>query len=112
MLAIIGQCQRAIGGFWGFPAGSLPSPRFLPYVMTKSMITRGFSVRGEPDKIFYLEFSRTAGNGRGGATLASFVLSALRRPPARQHWPCAIAPASFAVADAPILQRLDQIVPR
>ena len=31
-------CRTAIEGFSGFPAGSLPSLRFLPYVVTKPMI--------------------------------------------------------------------------
>ena len=48
-------------GFSGFPASSLPGPRFLPNVGPKSMISRDFLARGELRKIFYPEFSRAAG---------------------------------------------------
>ena len=65
---MIGRCQPAIGQFSGFPAGSLPSPRLLPSVVSKSMIASGFSAPGAPQKIFFPVFSRAAGNGRGDAT--------------------------------------------
>jgi hypothetical protein len=35
--------KRQYRGFSGFPAGSLPSRRFLPYVDRKSMIEPSFS---------------------------------------------------------------------
>jgi hypothetical protein len=55
-----------IGGFSGFPAVSLPRPRFLPYVVAKPMIAHDFSAQGGPRKIFYPGFPCAAGKGRGG----------------------------------------------
>jgi hypothetical protein len=52
MMAIVRSMLNGGGRFPGFPAGSLPSPRFLPYVMTKPMIELGFSVSGEVRKNF------------------------------------------------------------
>ena len=68
MSAMIGRSQTAIGRFSGFPAASLPRLRFLPSVVPKSMIVRGFSPRGEPQKFFPV-FSRAAGKDRGRARL-------------------------------------------
>jgi hypothetical protein len=50
----------------GFPAISVPRLRFVPYAVTKPMIWRDLSASREPRKTFYPEFSRMAGNGRGG----------------------------------------------
>jgi hypothetical protein len=134
---MVGRCQAAIRGFSGFPAGSLPSLRFLPSAVRKSMIARGFSVSGEPRKKFYPVFSRAAGNGRGGANPARFRplwrrghrlgshcpitprIVAVQPAPLRRRGALsaqiphrATARASFAFAGGPNLRRLDQIVPR
>src|SRR6516165_8061165 len=70
----------------GFPAGSLPHLRFLPYVVAKSMIARGFSVWGKSRKIFYPGFPCAAGNRRGGGTCFHPFLGP-RQPLARQPRP-------------------------
>jgi hypothetical protein len=60
-----------IGGFSGFPAVSLPRPRFLPYFVAKPMIARDFSAQSEPREIFYPGFPCAAGKGRGGVALSA-----------------------------------------
>jgi hypothetical protein len=86
MSAMSGRCQTAIRGFSGFPAGSLPDLQFLPGGVPKSMIVLGFSAWGSPE-IFYPEFSRAAGNRRGGATLPASAPLVPRQPSARHPWP-------------------------
>jgi hypothetical protein len=61
MWAMIGDAKRRSEGFSGFPAGSLPDPRFLPIVGPKSMISGDFFGAGGTPKNFYPEFSRAAG---------------------------------------------------
>jgi hypothetical protein len=78
MLATIGQCQPAIRGFSGFPAGSLPCLRFSSIVAAKSMIARGFFGAGESQKNFPLSFPERQGTGEAvspGQRSAAAILS-------------------------------------
>jgi hypothetical protein len=61
---------RAIRGFSGFPAGSLPSLRLLPIVVAKPLILPDFSARGEPRKIFTLSFPVRQGKGEAALPCA------------------------------------------
>ena len=63
---VIERSQRAIGRFfWGFPAGSLPSPPLLPNLMLKSLIAADFSVWRELEKFFTLSFPMRQGKYEG-----------------------------------------------
>src|SRR6266478_5136304 len=64
---MIGAMLNHVGRFWGFPAGSLSRLRFLPNLVPRSMISRGFSTHRGAPKNFPPDFSRAAGNGRGDA---------------------------------------------
>jgi hypothetical protein len=58
--------------FSGFPAVSLPCPRFDLKIACKALIMNDFSMQSELRKKFSPEFPVVAGKGRGGATLPSF----------------------------------------
>jgi hypothetical protein len=92
MRAMIGDAKRRSEGFSGFPAGSLPDPRFLPIVGPKSMISGDFFGAGGTPKNFTLSFPARQGNRRGGATLPASAPLGPSRPGTRGakagYWGC------------------------
>jgi hypothetical protein len=110
MIVLMGRCQTVIRCFSGFPAVSLPRPRFDLKIACKALTRNDFSMQSEPRKNFFPEFPVAAGKGRGGATLRSFVRLVPRPPPARASRfpssaaaraeqpsaPCSCAPATGA----------------
>jgi hypothetical protein len=87
MWAMIGDAKRRSEGFSGFPAGSLPDPRFLPIVGPKSMISGDFFGAGGTPINFYPEFSRAAGK------------------PERRRYPCRLPPLWDRRGQVPGVQR-------
>ena len=67
VMAMDGRYRTTIRRFSGFPAVSLPRLRFDRRVARKVLIRRGFSMPGEPRKIFSLSFPERQGRGGGGA---------------------------------------------
>jgi len=74
--AVMGPCQARHGPFARFPAGSLPTVRFLPGLEPKPMTAPDFSRWGNAGRTFFPRFTRTAGKPRGGASSPVYALLA------------------------------------
>jgi hypothetical protein len=58
---VIGDRKGRSGGFWGFPAGSLPGPSIVAESHAQVFDRTRFFGMGGARKIFYPEFSHAAG---------------------------------------------------